>query len=425
MNKSILKISTFAKLALLSMVGVSSAQAEVLTSGSVAPSLKIDGFTAVNAYVTSQKDRQNGKGGPQPHIGVDVSNLFFTIMGASASGIEYMYRVTLETIPNTSTVITQNYLQFKTKIGTFQIGAIIGPEDSMVWDASKVIGGTGGFDGAYNNVYNMSAGVMRGNDILGDTGDSNKFVYYTPDMMGWQFGIAYTPSTAQKGDAKLDNQTNQDYKLPGNRGMFETKGFQTFDLRNVAIGLIYRKEMGKWSAVLSGAAVTGKSYFYNSAVNRIPFNNAKAYQLGVVLGYDKVRVGAGYLNNGKSHLPHQDNFTVKSVNLTDMNKGNAGHAWNLGAGYTMGVYQFGLSYQRTSRRTGESQKASSNFYTATFDVTPVKGLKLYTEVDYIHSRTNAAAVARETAILANAGKTTVGNGNNKAVIGIGGVKISF
>lgn len=434
MVKALFGTSALAGLALFA-VGSAPVYGETLTSGASAPALKIDGFTAVNAYFSNQQRRENGKGGPQPHIGVDASNLFFSILGQSNSGLEYMYRVTFETIPGTSSAIDQNYIQIKSAYGTFQAGNIVGPEDSMIWDAGKIIGGTGAFDGGYNNVYNMSAGVMRGNDNIGDTGNATKIAYYSPQMGGWQLGVAYTPSTAHKGDSKLDTMTGGDGKLPGNRGLYEVKGNQPFDLRNVAIGLIYKKEMGKWSLTLSGAGITAKSYFFNAtngtAKTRIPFQNTKAYQLGFVLGYGDFRFGGGFLDNGKSHLPRTQNFTygpaATPVNLGSMHNGNAGHAWNVGAGYTLGAYQLAASYQRTNRNTGDLLKAHSDFYSATVDVIPLQGLKIYTEVDYIRSRTNDVARNREDKFLANNSSTSSqrGVGNNSGLLGIMGAAIRF
>lgn len=432
MVNAIFAKSTLAGLALVALGSIPS-YGEVLSSGAIPPSLKINGFTAVNAYIVDQKNRINGKGGPQPHVAVDASNLFFTIMGTSVTGLEYMYRITLETIPGTSSVVDQNYIQIKSKAGTFQFGNTVGPEDSMIWDAGKIIGGTGGFDGGYSNVYNMSAGVVRGNDIIGDTGNATKLVYYSPDMAGFQVGFAYTPSTAHKGDSKLDNTTGSSGKLPGNRGLYEHAGNQPFDLRNVAVGVTYKKESGAWSMTLSAAGVSAKSYFFNgtngTAKTRVPFRDAKAYQLGAVIGYGDFRFGGGYLDNGRSHLPLTPAFTYtgsKTVNLGSMNNGNAGKAWNLGAGYTMGAYQFGASYQRTNRNTGDNLKANSDFYTATIDVTPLQGLKVYTEVDYIRSRSNSPAVARESQFLANSSSSNnVGIGSNSALMGIVGTKIAF
>ncbi|MBX9804586.1 MAG: porin [Alphaproteobacteria bacterium] len=439
--------SAVGALALYALVGTAS-YGETMSTGAVAPSLKIDGFTAVNTYFVNQQRREGGRTPAGAHIGVDASNLFFTVMGKSASGIEYMYRITLETIKNTESVIDQSYVQFKSGAGTLQIGNVVGPEDTMIYDAGKIIGGTGGFDGAYNNVYNMSAGVMRGNDNIGDTGSSTKFVYYSPDFKGFQLGVSFTPTTAHQGDGKLDTLTpTRTPSVPGNRGLYEfrgtsTVGAQPFDLRNVAIGLTYKKEMGKWNITLSGAGITAKSYFFNNAgvtVNgvpgsgRVPMKNTKAYQLGAILGYGDFRFGGGYLDNGRSHLPQVQNFTVNgtpnaagSVNLGSMHNGDAGRAFNLGAGYTMGAYQFAASYQRTTRNTGNLKKAQSDFYSATVDVTPLQGLKFYTEVDYIRSRTNDEAVDRDRQAIAISSRPWVKPiANNSGTLAIVGTKISF
>jgi len=435
MVKALFGTSALAVVALVAM-GASPAYGETLTSGAVPPSLKIDGFTVINAYLANQQRRENGKGGPQPHISNDVSNLYFTIAGTSVSGIGYMYRITFETVSGTDNIIDQNYVEIKSKIGTFQVGNTVGPEDTMIWDGGKIIGGTGGFDGGYNNVYNMSSGVIYGNDNIGDSGNSSKIVYYSPEIKGWQVGVAYTPDTKHKGDARLNTFAGSNDRLSGNRGLWNFKKAQPYDLRNIAIGLTYKKEIGKWNITLSGAGVTGKSYFFSTTApvatgGRVALQNTKAFQLGAVLGYDKWRFGFGFLDNGKSRLPRVSNFTFNNAaagiaNMGAMNNGNAGKAWNIAAGYTMGAYQFGTAYQRTNRNTGDLQKATSDFYSATVDVTPVQGLKIVMEIDYIRSRTNSIQIARENqlASLASAPNFTA-IGNNSGLLGVGGIKISF
>jgi len=419
-------------------LGSGPAYGEVLTSGAIPPSLTINGFTAINSYFVNQQRRDGGKGGPQPHIGVDASNLFFTIMGASASGLEYQYRITFETIPGSGSTIDQNFIQLKGNMGTFQFGNLDGCEDTQVFDASKIIGGTGGFDGGYNNVYNMSAGIVRGNDNIGDTGKATKVVYYTPELMGFQFGITYTPNTAHKGDEKLDTPMNYTNRFPGNRGIYDYKGLQPFDLRSVALGATYKAEKGKWSMTLSGVGITAKSYLSQPYLvignqvssGRVALQNTKAYQLGFIVGYGDFRFGAGYLDNGNSRLPKQNlsfgSSASSVVNLGSMYTGNAGYGCNVGAGYTMGAYQFGVSYQRTNRNTGNALKAHSDFYSATVDVTPLQGLKVYTEVDYIRSRSNDDAVNREAQfIAASSTKARTAIKNNAGALLIVGTKVSF
>jgi hypothetical protein len=414
-------------------VGSAPIYAETISTGAVPPSLTINGNSIVNTYFGNQKVRQNGRGGPQPHIAIDVSDLYFTALGRAANGLEYMYKVNFQAYAGSNPTVSQNYIQFKGKFGTVQLGMTVGPEDFAIVDAGKVIGGTGGFDGGYSNVFNVSAGVMRGNDIVGDTGNATKIVYISPEVMGWQFSIAYTPSTARQGDDKLDNQTGKGADvLPGNRGlysgMYNTADYHPFGLRNVAIGITYRKEIGKWSYTLSGAGLTEKSYYnaLDAGAQRFSMQNAKAYQLGFLVGYESWRFGAGWLDNGKSRLPREDNFKMRSVSLDTMNRGNAGKAWNLGVGYVMGAYQLGASYQRTDRKTDAINKAASDVYTATVDVTPLQGLKFGGEVNYIRTTTNANMVAREQRILDVASKQyRRANGNNSGVVAVVTTKIAF
>jgi len=432
MIKTLLGTTALVGLAFVTMGSVP-VYAETISTGAIPPSLTINGNSIVNTYFANQKVRQNGRGGPQPHIAIDVSDLYFTALGRAANGLEYAYKVNFQAYAGSNPTISQNYIQFKGKFGTVQLGMTVGPEDFAIVDAGKVIGGTGGFDGGYNNVYNTSAGVMRGNDIVGDSGNATKIVYISPEMIGWQFSIAYTPSTARQGDDKMDNQTGKGADvLPGNRGLYNISGYQPFGLSNIAIGITYRKEIGKWSYTLSGAGLTEKSYYngLNSDGTRFQLQNAKAYQLGFLVGYDSWRFGAGWLDNGKSRLPRTDNFVMqgkKNVNLDTMNRGNAGKAWNLGLGYIMGAYQFAGSYQRTDRKTDAVNNANSDVYTATVDVTPLQGLKVSGEVSYIRTRTNANMVTREQAFIDGAASKPWqrANGNNSGAVAVVTTKIAF
>jgi outer membrane protein OmpU len=393
-----------------------------------APSLTIHGNSIVNTYFVNQKNHKNGRGGPQPHITLSASNLYFTILGRSSNGLEYMYKINFQAYPGSCPTIPQNYIQFKGKFGTVQLGQTVGPEDFAIVDASKVIGGTGAFDGSFTSVYNMSAGVVRGNDIIGDTGNATKIVYISPKFMGWQFSIAYTPSTARQGSDHMDNNTGKGANsLPGNRGLYNYNELQPFGLRNVALSITYHKEVGQWVYSLSGSYLNERSYFnaLDSRGCRFSLQNTRSYQLGALVKYGSWRFGAGWLDNGKSRLPHTDDFEMKpGINLDQMNRGNAGHAWNLGVGYTMGAYQFAASYQRTDRKTDAVNRANSDVYTATVDITLLQGLNIYIEVNYIQSQTNAKMIAREKRFIDKTKKYQHTIGNNSGVVSIIGTKVA-
>ena len=159
-----------------------------------APTLKISGNTVVTAYGINQKVRTNGKTNGY-HLDNAVSDLYFLVIGRATSGVEYKMKINIQAFSAADPIVNQNYVEFNGKFGTFQAGNVVGPEDTMIQDGLAVMGGTGGADGAYHNVYNLSAFAMRGNDNIGDTGYATKIAYYTPEIYSFRFGIAFTPNT--------------------------------------------------------------------------------------------------------------------------------------------------------------------------------------------------------------------------------------
>ncbi len=400
----------------------------------IAPTLKINGFTLFNTYVVSQSNTTNGKGGAPVHFATDVSDLYFTIAG-KAQGFDYMYRVNFQAFPGSSPTVDQNYIQIKTNLYAIRMGSTVGPEDFAIKDAGAVIGGAGGFEsGAYTNVYNLSAGVVKNNDNIMDTGKAIKIVFIGPEYKGFQFSVAYTPNTAKGGDMEKNNTFPDNPSIPGNsKGIYPQKSAQPYGINNWAFGLTYKAASGPWSIVLTAATVTEKSYFTVTSatlpIQRFKLKNAWVYQLGGVLGYDKWQFGAGYLNNGKARLPKIPNMPLNasgSVNTGTMNQGNSGQAWNVGAGYTVGAYEFAGSYQHFWRKTDLTNKASNNVWTGTIDLNIFQGWKMYFELDYIRSKSNQPVVDLTNAVNAGFARIlTQAVGSNSGTVAILGTKISF
>lgn len=408
----------------------------------VAPTLQISGNTIMNAYAVSQKVKDNGKGRAH-HFSNDISDLYFLVGGRTASGIEYKYRINFQAYSNANPVVIQNYVEFNTKAGTLQFGNVVGPEDAMIEDAGAITGGAGGFDGGYKNVYNLSAFALRGNDNVGDTGYATKIVYYTPELWDFRFGVAYTPDTAHLGDAKLDNNSIKgNGNVPGVKSFLPPlpSGVDALGLRSWAFGLSFKKEMGNWGINLNGAYLTDISYLtatnnntINGSANKVRLRNTSAYQLGAIIGYRTgvghlIQVGGGWLDNGHSRT-FRASETIGVTSTGNLYQGDAGQAWNLGAGYTMGAYKLALSYQNTERKTDGTSKARNNVWSVTADMVPVAGLKFFGEVDYIHSKSNTAAqTVAQNFINANSGSansSTLANAKNHGAVFIMGTKISF
>lgn len=423
---------------LLALGALTAVSTSPVLAEAVAPTLKISGNSIINSYVQSQKVRLNGKGNTGPHIAIDVSDLYFLISGMTANGISYGYKVNLQAFPGSSPTISQNYIEFSGVFGTFQVGAVVGPEDRMIQDGITIAAATGGPDGGFSGTFNVSEFVLRGNDIIGDTGYATKIAYYTPTIKGFRLGVAFTPNTNHMGDSKLNTSTNDgNTNLPGNRTFFPIKTVNPYGLRNFAVGLSYKAELGKWGITGTGAVVTDKSYISGSpaAGPRLQVKNTLAYQLGAVVDYTTaeglIQIGLGYLNNGKSRLPKAANQSLAFIKagattLGNLNQGNAGTAWNGGAAFTSGAYKFSATYQRTDRKTDATQKTSLDVYSVGGEVTPVQGLKFFTEINYIRAKTNATAVALSRSLLDFDGKNGQATiGSNIGTVFVLGTKVSF
>ena len=422
------------KKTLLSVLGVTLGATSVMAEAS-APSLKIGGNSIINAYFTSQKVKSNGKGGAAgPHISIDVADLYFLISGMTSNGIKYGYNLNFQAFPGSSPTIDQNYIEFSGNFGVIQIGAVVGPEDSMIKDGITMAAATGAADGGYNNTYNVPEFVMRGNDVVGDTGKATKIAWYSPAFFGFRVGVAYTPNTNHMGDSKL-NTANGDGNpgLPGNRTFIPVKSLYPFGLRNLAVGLSYKAEMGKWGFTGTGALVSDRSYMsINDARQRV--RNTFAYQLGAIIDYATttglLQLGGGYYDNGKSRLPSQGLIVSKPgaatpVDLGNLSEGNAGKAWNMGTAYTFGAYKVSATYQETKRKINAVEQTNLKVMSVGGEIAPVQGLKFFTEVNYIRGKTPASAVVLSQQLfdLNSTKQTTVGN--NTGTVVVLGTKVSF
>jgi len=432
---------------LLALLTVSVFASSVMAEGKAeAPVLKINGFTSMAGYGVSQQRKDNGAGGTDPQINIGASDLYFTVTGKAANGMEYKYRVNFETIPGSSFYVNKNYVELSGDFGTTQFGQVAGPDDVMPMSGANLIGGANGIDGTLNSAYNYSAGVIKGVNFIGETKKAAKIVFYSPEVMGFQLGVAYTPNTSHMGDAGKNNAyAGSNPKVGNSSGIYpNTKKTGPYGLRNVTVGLTYKGFHEKWSYELAAVGVVEKSVYsdFNNFKDqrRVPLNNAKSYQLSACVGYDKLKVAAGWIDNGKSRLPKdnslsfngsasQDTFAqgdVGQLYLGNTYLGNSGTAWNVGTSYTVGAYQFATAYHRTDRKTDAVSGANSDIVAASVDLSVLQGLKFFGEVDFVRTRTNQNAIAVQQAYMNNQeGKGNKAIGNNSGAVFILGTSVSF
>lgn len=394
------------------------------TGNAQAPTLQINGFTAIVAGKASQKDNTNGKGGG-PHLAIGSSNIYFTAKGSSASGFNYKYRGALESYPggkgvsgsNGSIYFTQNYIEFsQDSWGIFQVGNLTGPEDTLVESGFNLLQGANTIDGTFTNIVNFAEGVIEGVQMVGQTSKATKVVYYTPGMqLGGSptagvitLGVAFTPNTTRFGMGGLDNSgATPDNAYGNNAGLYPDKNTAAYGVNNISLGTNYKVDFQTWNLALAAVYIQDKGKRgapawsgakYDSSLEYLKYrkvHHTRATQFTAAVGSGAWRFATGLIYNGRARLPKTSSYGYKT--------GDAGTAWNVAGQYTIGAYQFALGYFNTSRKlpnipgsaTGNpvygavSGRASSDIVSATIDFNALQGLKFFGEVDVFKMRTDA------------------------------------
>ncbi|CAO5677907.1 MAG: hypothetical protein NEHIOOID_00158 [Holosporales bacterium] len=418
MIKSSKSLSLLSLFIALHAAGFAKDEKDKKLSTAKAPELKISGTTAISTGFVNQKDKRGGKGGGPPQIGIGMSDIYFTVTGESSEGLTYKWRSNITAMPGKSAIaIDRNFLEFGHKnLGTFQIGAVSGVEDTMAQSATRLIGGAAGIDGAFAGMYNLASGVVLGVHPVAYTKRATKIVYLTPRMEGVQFGIAYTPHTGHSGRQARNLNAAETEGIGHDGGLYDKK-YAAYGINNLAIGLSYANA---WEDFSLAAAVTYLHESSKSPIN-IQTNNASAYQVGMTLGYKDVRFATSYMNNGKSRLPKIANAVFTSeINSGNMHLGNAGRMFDMGVQYTMNQYKFAVGYFNSIRKFNATEKTKGEIVTITTDYNFLPGLSLFGEIDFARSKSCKSAVD-----LANSFKKDSGVGKNNARAVLVGAKLSF
>ncbi|MEE8445938.1 MAG: porin, partial [Alphaproteobacteria bacterium] len=240
-----------------------------------APSYKISGGTNFQFYYIDQ-DATTFKGGTQDHgwyFGVDSSEIKFDVSGTADNGLNYGYKVEIDTNTTGTANADENRIQLSGSWGTLQLGDEDGAEDIMNYGGESLMGGTGGFDGDIGDVMETTlGGITAGPTIVGDSGDATKVSYYSPRFSGLQVGVSLTPAELSGNDKKLDT---------------------TFE-NGIGIGVNYNNSFGDVNIKVSGV------YAKASAVNSATTNDVGSYAIGAVVGFGPFSIGGAWADNGDS-----------------------------------------------------------------------------------------------------------------------------
>tara|TARA_A100000171_G_C2135901_1_gene150193 strand:+ start:1037 stop:2356 length:1320 start_codon:yes stop_codon:yes gene_type:complete len=431
--------STFALL--IAFSALSPAQSDVSknsTETSRGPSLEISGETNVLFYSFNQgkKEANNGKG-QGSHISVEDSRLNFRFSGRAdvLGGLEYTGFIGIT--GNTEagkTSVEENWIMLRNGHGRLIVGGHRGVADRMATGAFSVMGSTGGFDGNYKNVVNVSTGVNRSTDMVGIQKDSNKVTFVLPRYYGLQAGVSFTPHGEQQGEAKLRTISSR------------SSGINPYDKNNVELGVNYKTDLQGLGVKTSLTVLTGQSQPIrrrgtspvNSEGRRFSEtlysgerSNSLSYALGLLLTYGNFEAGFEFIDNGESQV-------LKAIKDRD-----AGQMYTVAAGYTFGANKIALGYQFSERKLGtriehfgqtdivaaDNPKAKAKVISLTYDHKLAKGLSVFAEANYFDFKTDDRWVQAQekarTSGATGASSISEGVGNNHGHVFMLGTKVRF
>jgi len=410
------------------MIGLVFATGTMNTSSADAdqkPKLKISGKTSVSMYMfKSQKDNkdQKKKKGYNVATRVESSKISFNAKGSTEAlgGLDYSLLIGLSGDRNQTNSARETRIQIKSSsYGTLAFGNTKGPEDKFKkLGASKIIGAMGGFTGSIKDIIKVSSGILWSTDLIGSPKSSNKIVYFTPRVEGFQFGIAYTPNTQQHGSSPSKALNKK------------------FDKSNWVGQLSYRNSFNNGASLglsLTGVAgqtqdLSGTSFVVNELYN------TASWAVGGQIGYAGWEVGAEYIDNGKSNV----NTTHIDTTAT------AGKVINFGISYSWGSYKIAAAYYHSDKNLGkltkegaaldtilvegtELGKAKADLYSITYDFKVAPGLAIFAEANYfeLKNKQQQAVSSFQDAYSKLNTKASKSCSTNKGHVILVGTKINF
>jgi outer membrane protein OmpU len=404
------------------------------------PSLKISGETQVNYYGLKQSVREgNGGKGNGHHVGVDDSRVNFELFGKTKSfgGFEYSALLGLSGNADDGNP-RENRIKLKNEWGTFIAGNSRGVDDFMAVGSFSVMGATGGVTGNYDNVVNVSTGAVISKDLVGRPKDATKVSYITPRINGFQLGVSFTPSTAHKGDHKLETASPKAAKsLP-------------FDKNQVGLGINFKETLANGLNInLSATSLFGNTQnpVRLTKLNDYPvhYHNTQSYMLGAHFKYQDWELGGEFIDNGKSRVTTHNlgtyldsakqgsnyNFTNKIP--TRITNADAGQAYSVALGYTYGKHKWAIGYYDSTKNIQAGyNKAKANVYSATWDRKLAPGLGIYAEANYVDMKTDKKAADDQNSLKKGAKELGLSDSDlndgirsNKATVFVVGTKLKF
>ncbi len=331
-----------------------------------------------------------------------------------------------KSLAQTKRVIKEAYLTFLSPYSTVYVGNYKGVEDLMAYSGSSVLGGSGGFKGAYQNFFSPTTGVYTAVDLLGYTDRATKLSLMSSRINGFQLGFSFTPNSTQFGSSKLSTGTPP----PSN-------GFVPYTVGNFAAGLQWMRALTpeielRFSATALSAQAKPEKVLNSTNLER---NRVRSWALGGILSYGDFSLATSYGRSGKSLQFARDQAGITPPQIAgqgvmgplNYNSSQAtGPQWfDIGVRYILQKTRFALGYYQSRRKTGFDAKARASIWNASITQQIQPGLEVYVE-GYRVKTTNPRAAYEGKMVARNLQNGSIPvTLDNRANILITGVKASF
>jgi hypothetical protein len=275
--------------------------------------------------------------------------------------------------------------------------------DSMTVNGGSVLVGYGG--AASRNLslfYNESAGSIVDLCFPFDDNKALKMSYLSTPFSGFSCGISFTP------DSRIANPFRTLHPKPGNPQINQEKanfpGMRSAYSQNILTGGI-AYEFGDKKALNGKISLCGWIGDGRTSVAGIKVNDIRAYSVGMLVGYDKVKLAFGYADYGKSLRSKK--FASADIAVFDQTKNytfadpevglrpgaDAGKMYSVGISYAINdKLVVSAGYFKSVVKFSASEKSTASVTTIAGEYTYNKSFSAY--VEYNKMTSNSCARAR-------------------------------
>jgi predicted porin len=365
-----------------------------------------------------------------PRLAAGEANIKCQVKGALENGTRYGATFDIYAMKGDTGVDKMFLTGENDNVGVIQVGNLKGPDCVMPCGGQQLMGGTTGVDGTVAYDMDYSTGVVSPVFMVGNSSKATKIVYYSPVICGFQLGLGITPDTKQIGHNKKNRHTG-DSSHGNDEGLFKKSTNdkeRPSGRNNLAFGLShshnfengFKTKFAVVSLLEDTKQVKTKGAASSSVESTIHLKNARAIHLTGQVSYNDWSFGAGYINNGKSRLPVQNTDFTNVGGFIATKNSNAGHVWNVGARYKYKDWTFSAVFHRTQRKIDVGEKTRGNMLTSAVDYKICDGLLVFTEIDYIFTRSCDKACKIRDAHVANSAIK-----KQRCLLIVLGAKVSF